>query len=271
MRDVAEAAHVDDRVEVRGGERRLDVGDRHAEPRVRLLERVVEASPTRPRWPRRRRGRTRGTSTPRAAGRSRSRRRSARRGRRRPGALRRSTSGGPRSSGAARRRTPGRTRPPEPEASDQVVRADLERDERDVPAPQHRDRLVELRALGVRAARLGAVDRARPLAGTGELDQPQIRQARLFELEDLLRVAAVRVAVRLEARRERIAEREVRRPGAGAALDGAVEMDPNTIVNVATMMVTLRSRMAVLPPSWEEGTSGRGCAGACVSPPRMDV
>ncbi len=70
-RDVAEPTNVHDRVEVRRGELRLDVGDRDAEPRVRLLERVVEA-PTRPRWPPRRRGRTRGTSTPRAAGRSRS-------------------------------------------------------------------------------------------------------------------------------------------------------------------------------------------------------
>jgi hypothetical protein len=92
--------------------------------------------------------------------------------------------------------------PPEPEAPQQVVRADLERDERDVPALEHRDRLVELCALGVRAATLGTVDRPGALAGAPQLDESQIRQSLLLELEDLLGIAAVGVAVRLIAGRE---------------------------------------------------------------------
>jgi hypothetical protein len=95
---------------------------------------------------------------------------------------------------------------------ERVVRPDLERDERHVPMLKHRNRLRELRALRVRTTLLRDVHRARALAGTAELVEPQIRRAGLLELEDLLRVAAVHIPVRLEARRERIAQREVRPP-----------------------------------------------------------
>src|SRR4029453_14446630 len=69
--------------------------------------------------------------------------------------------------------------------------------------------LVELRAFGVWTQAPRAVDRVRPLAGTAELDEPQVRDLRLLELVDLFHVAVVRVARRLEAGRQRVSEAEV--------------------------------------------------------------
>ena len=98
---------------------------------------------------------------------------------------------------------------PEAEAREQIVGTDLECDERNVLVLQHGDGLIELCALGVGTQTSRAIDRARALAGTAELDKPQIRVHRLLELEHLLGVAAVLVALGLEARRERVTKRDV--------------------------------------------------------------
>ncbi len=106
-----------------------------------------------------------------------------------------------------------------PATAQDVVRADVDRDERDLPGVllQERDRLRELGAFLVRAEPAEA-ERRRRLAAAAELDLSQLCVVVPNELEQLVgvplvvagrRLPARRAADRLEPLRERVAERDV--------------------------------------------------------------